>query len=113
MSRDWRLYLDDLVNSCEKVIAFLQDKDLPVFASNDMLRDAVLRNLEVIGEAAAHLPDHVKAQAPGVDWMNIKGLRNIIVHRYFEIDEDVLWDVVVHEVPDLLAKARALYKLKD
>ena len=113
MSRDWRLYLDDLVESCEKITGFLKDKSVTGFASDEMLRDAVVRNLEVIGEASAHIPDHVKAQAPGIDWVNIKGLRDIIAHRYFELDEDVLWDVAIQEVPDLLAKAKALYDLKD
>ncbi|MEW5774333.1 MAG: HepT-like ribonuclease domain-containing protein [Thermodesulfobacteriota bacterium] len=78
-----------------------------------MPHDAVVRNLEVIGEAAAHIPDHVKAHAPDIDWVNIKGLRNVIAHRRFELDVDVLWDVAVQEAPDLLAKARVLHELKD
>jgi uncharacterized protein with HEPN domain len=113
MSRDWRLYLDDLIEACEKIVLFLRERDISAFSNDEMLHDAVVRNLEVIGEAVAHIPDHVKSQAPGIDWVNIKGLRNIIAHRYFELDEDVLWDVAVQEVPDLLAKARALYDVKD
>ncbi|ADN02283.1 nucleotidyltransferase [Spirochaeta thermophila DSM 6192] len=64
--------------------------------------DAVLRNLAVIGEAVKHLPHDLKDRYPQMDWRKIAGLRDIIVHEYFGIDEDILWDVVKNKIPKLL-----------
>jgi len=65
--------------------------------------DAVLRNLEVIGEATKMLPAELRAQHSDVDWKRIAGLRDILIHRYFGIDLDIIWDVVQNKVP-VLAK---------
>ena len=68
MSRDWRLYLDDLIDSAEKITRFLQDRTFDALSSDEMLFDAVLFNLEVIGEAVQKLPEEPKASAPEADW---------------------------------------------
>lgn len=68
MSRDWLLYLDDLIDSAEKTQRFLKGRAIEEFTSDEMLFDAVLFNLEVIGEAVKKLPEEAKAAVPGVDW---------------------------------------------
>jgi len=63
-----------------------------------MTLDAVVRNLEVIGEAVKQLPADLRAREPGVDWQKIAGLRDILIHHYFGIDVDILWDIILWDI---------------
>ncbi|GAI28132.1 unnamed protein product, partial [marine sediment metagenome] len=63
--------------------------------------DAVVRNLEIIGEAAKHISDQLREQLPDIDWRKIAGMRDMLAHAYFGIDDDILWDVVQNKVPQL------------
>lgn len=80
MSRDWRLYWDDLQESCKKICRYTIGMDLQAFRDDDKTYDAVVRNLEIIGEAVKHLPEDVRIQCPEVEWQKIAGLRDIIAH---------------------------------
>ena len=100
MSREWQLYWRDIEVSCQKIVRFTAGLDRTSF---ERTYDAVVRNLEIIGEAAKHLPDNAHALAPQVDWRKIAGLRDILAHAYFGIDNDILWDVVATKVPGLIA----------
>ena len=64
-----------------------------------MIVDAVIRNLEIIGEAAKNIPKQVKEKYPDVEWRKISGLRDILAHEYFGVDLEVLWDVIKHKLP--------------
>jgi uncharacterized protein with HEPN domain len=113
MSRDYRLYLDDMLMAAEKVLRFTQGVDLVRFVDDEKTFDAVVRNLEIIGEAAKHVPAEVQARCPEVEWRSIAGLRDIVAHEYFGIDEDILWDIIVHQVPDLLTQVRQILERKS
>ena len=102
MSRDWRLYLDDMREACHKVLRYTADLDLDGLERDEKTYDAVVRNLEVIGEAAKNIPESVRRRAPGIEWRKVAGLRDVIAHAYFGIDDAVLWDVVRNKVPALL-----------
>jgi uncharacterized protein with HEPN domain len=108
VSRDYRLYLDDMRAAAEKVLRFTQGVDLARFVDDERTFDAVVRNLEIIGEAAKHILAEVQARYPGVGWRNIAGLRDIVAHEYFGIDEDILWDIIMHQVPALLTQVRQI-----
>ena len=110
MSRDYRLYLDDMLIALEKVLRFTQGVDLAHFVDDERTFDAVVRNLEIIGEAAKHIPAAVQARYPDVEWRSIAGLRDIVAHEYFGIDEDILWDIIIHQVPALLTRVRQILK---
>jgi uncharacterized protein with HEPN domain len=71
------------------------------FLADDLTRDAVLRNLEVIGEAAKHIPADVRIVHGEVDWKRIIGFRHILAHAYFGIDDAILWNIVSIKVPEL------------
>lgn len=101
MSRDWRLYWEDLVIGCEKILRYTEGMDSEGFRQDQKTYDAVLRNLEIIGEAAKNLPGAVKSQLPEVEWRKIAALRDVIAHGYFGNDGEIIWDIV--GVPGALA----------
>ncbi len=103
-SRDWRLYADDIVEACEKVRRFIAGMSFESFASDERTRDAVVRNLEVIGEAAKNLPDEVIARASEVEWRKIRGMRDVLAHGYFGLELKVVWSTAITKL-DALEKA--------
>jgi len=104
MSRDWRLYWDDVVAACRKVQRYTAGLDKEGFRADEKIYDAVLRNIEVIGEATKNLPDQVRARVTGVEWRKIAGMRDIVAHKYFGVDDAILWSIISEKVPELLAR---------
>jgi uncharacterized protein with HEPN domain len=110
MSRDWQLYLQDVLQSCEKIGRYTAGMTQQAFLSDDRTSDAVVRNLEIIGIAAKRLPEEIRAQIPTIDWSSIAGMRDIVAHEYFRIDSDILWDVVQNKVRELENAVRMFLK---
>ena len=102
MSRDPRLYLGDIVAACRKIERLASAVDDDGLFGDETLRDAVLFNIVVIGEAAARTPSEVQARWPSVPWARIKAMRNIVAHEYFGLDQGIILDVVRHKIPELL-----------
>jgi uncharacterized protein with HEPN domain len=92
----------------EKVLAYTAGLDQNAFVANALVYDATLRNLELIGEAAAHVPDEVRQAHPQVPWRTIIATRNRLIHAYLGIDNDTLWSIVVTDVTALLPMLRAV-----
>ena len=101
MSRDSRLYLDDIFESCNKVSRYIEGLDQSEVMQNELIVDAILRNLMVIGEAAKKLPGEWKQRYGDIEWRKIAGLRDVIAHEYFQLDEEILWDIVSNKLPEL------------
>lgn len=104
MSREWRLYLEDIRVGCDRVLEYTRDLDFEGFKANPMVYDAVVRNLEIIGEAAKNLPAEIRARYPAIEWRRIAGLRDVLAHGYFGLEPETLWDVVRNKVPLLRAE---------
>lgn len=102
------LYLDDVIDSAEMIQRFLRSATQEKFSAEELLFDAVLYNLQVIGEAVKKLPDEARAMSPGVDWSGPARMRNLIAHRYFAIDPQIVWEAATIHVPRLLRDAKAL-----
>ena len=102
MSREYRLFLEDMCQACEKVIRHTQGLTRERFLKDDKTFDAVMRNLEIIGEATKHIPPEVRDQHPAVNWRKIAGLRDVVIHEYFGVDSEIVWDIITREVPALL-----------
>jgi uncharacterized protein with HEPN domain len=102
VSRDPRLYLEDIRDCCRKVIAYAEGMSSEQLTADDKTFDAVMRNLEIIGEAAKRVDEHVKARHPEVEWRNLAGFRDVAIHAYPTIDEEIVWDIVSKKVPQLL-----------
>ncbi|WP_027881936.1 HepT-like ribonuclease domain-containing protein [Meiothermus rufus] len=101
MSRNVRLYLEDIRESCARIRRYTAGFDFERFVADEKTVDAVVRNLIVIGEAVKNLPLDFRQRHPAIEWRKIAGLRDIVVHEYFGIDEDVLWDVIQTRIPKL------------
>ena len=101
MRRDHELYLEDIKEAVRKIINFTDGLSFEEFLKDEKCTDAVIRNLEVIGEAAKNIPPEIKNGYPGVEWRKISDLRNLIAHEYFGIDYEIIWDIVQNKLPDL------------
>ena len=90
------------------MFAYTDGLDQAGFVANALTYDATLRNLELIGEAATHIPDGVRAAHPEIPWRMIIATRNRLIHGYLGIDEDTLWSIIGDDLPGLLPKLKAL-----
>lgn len=108
MSRDFRLYLDDMLTAGDKVLRYTEGMSFDDFVADEKTFDAVVRNLQIIGEAAAKVPSEVRDRHVTVPWMEIVGFRNVVVHNYFGIDEEIIWRVVESQVTPLMEQVQAV-----
>jgi uncharacterized protein with HEPN domain len=97
VSRDVRLYLEDIERACDKIERFTTGMTLESFVADERTYDAVLRNLEVLGEAAKRVPDALRAEMPEVPWRAIAGFRDFVAHVYFALDDAIVWGAVQDE----------------
>ena len=107
-TRHWDLYVRDMIEFAEKILSYTKGMDQEGFITDTRTYDATLRNIELIGEAATHLPRHVREAHPEIEWRRIVATRNRVAHGYLGIDDDVVWDVIQTDIPDLLPKLRRL-----
>lgn len=101
MPRDYRLSLEDIRDATEKIREYTAGMTQEDFDNDSKTIDAVVRNLEIIGEAVKQLPDEIRNRDPAVEWKRIAGLRDILIHRYFGVDLEILWEIVQENVPEL------------
>ena len=100
--RDILLLLDDMLQACIKIKKYTQGMDYDSFIEDDKTIDAVVRNFEVIGEAANRIDSDFKDNNPEIEWNRIRGFRNRIVHEYFGIDYQIVWSITESYIDDLL-----------
>lgn len=108
MQREWRFYLDDMISFTRKVIAYTDGLDQTGFVASGLNYDAAVRNLELIGEAATHIPDAVRTANPQIPWRQVIATRNRLIHGYLGIDNDTLWSIIHSDAPTLLSSLIAL-----
>ena len=106
--RAWRFYIQDMIEFGEKVLSYTEGMDQAEFVANTLTYDATLRNLELIGEAATHIPSEVRETHSEIQWRDIIATRNRLAHGYLGIDNDVIWDIIQNDVPKLLPALRKL-----
>lgn len=108
--RDYKQHLEDILLAIRKIRTYTANLSLPEFRKHELVCDAVVRNLEIIGEAAKQIPPDIRGKASAVEWKKIAGLRDILIHEYFGVDVDILWDIIKNKLPDLEKAIRKFLK---
>ncbi|MBF0624725.1 MAG: DUF86 domain-containing protein [Magnetococcales bacterium] len=108
--RAWAFYLDDMIAFAEKALSYTSGLDRDGFEADGLTYDATARNLELIGEAATHIPQAVREDSPAIPWRQVIATRNRLIHGYLGIDNNTLWSIIQDDLPDLLTHLRKLKK---
>ncbi|MHC1626315.1 MAG: HepT-like ribonuclease domain-containing protein [Methanoculleaceae archaeon] len=96
------LFIQDMLEAIEKIERYTESiKDLEDFRKRDIVVDAVLRNLEIIGEAARNIPEEIRSKYPEIPWNRVVGLRNVVIHGYFVVDLEIIWVIINKQLPEL------------
>lgn len=99
MKRDFRVYLDDILESITRIEEYIKGISEEEFLKNVPTQDAAIRRFEIIGEAVKHIPDEIKQKYPGVEWKKIAGARDIFVHEYFGVGLNRVWGTIISDLP--------------
>ncbi len=99
--RDWRFRVRDILAAVDAVAEYTDGMTYEEFVADGRTRDAVVRNLMTMGESVRWIPDVVLGKHPEVPWRTMRGMRNVVVHEYFGIDDDILWQTVRGDLPPL------------
>lgn len=108
MKKNLKVYLDDIISSCEKIEKYIENKNQESFENNDELQDAVLRRLEIIGEATNRLPEEFKNEYSKIEWRKATGMRNILIHMYDDVDLDIVWRTITEILPQFKTQVKNL-----
>lgn len=107
VSREWKLFFLDMVEFCQRIQSYTAELERSAFEASNLYFDATVRNIELIGEAARNIPEEIRRQMPDIPWPKLVGIRNVLAHGYFSTDKDVVWDLIRHAVPVLLAQLQS------
>lgn len=110
MKRDLRLYLDDILEAIDKIGRYTKDLEFEQFQYDGKTIDAVIRNFEVIGEAAKNIPQVARSKYPDIPWKEMAGMRDKLSHEYFGVKYDVVWDTIKKRLPQLKPAIETILK---
>ena len=101
MKRDYQLFIKDALEAMEAIENFVEGMTFDELTQDDKTSSAVIRKFEIIGEATKHFPEQLKEKYPEVPWKNMAGMRDRLIHAYFGIDYQLVWDTIKNEIPKI------------
>lgn len=101
MKRDYKMYIDDILESMNKIQKYISGLEYEEFTQKNMVIDAVIRNLEIIGEASKYVPEDVRVRYSDIPWGKMVGLRNVVIHGYFGVDLSIVWEIITKNIPEV------------
>ena len=111
MSRkEGKVYLQYIVDCMDSIQSYVKGMSKDDFLKNKLVQDAVIRNLEIIGEAAKHIPEDIRGKYPGIEWKKMAGLRDVLIHNYMGVDLDEIQKIVSARLPRLRAALKAILR---
>ncbi len=113
MKRAYGDFIEDILNAIRETTTFTQDMSFQNFAQDPRTVNAVIRSLEVIGEAAKNIPHEIRRKTVTIPWRRMAGMRDKLIHDYFGVDLEIVWAVVKEELPPLQAQLQALLQIVD
>ncbi|MGB9758453.1 MAG: DUF86 domain-containing protein [Thermoproteota archaeon] len=108
MKKDDLVYLNHILDAISKIEVYTRDITYEQFMSNSLIQDGVVRQLEIIGEATKRLSNNIKEKHPEIPWKDIAGMRDKLIHEYFGVDLDAVWDTIKKDIPDLKTKLQTI-----
>ena len=103
-SRDWRFRIEDMLEAIGRIEEFVHGRNLDSFLNDRRTSDAVVRNLEILGEAARNIPEEIVSRYPEVPWKKARDMRNVLIHAYFGVDLPSVWQTIQEDLPPLKAQ---------
>lgn len=102
--------LQHILDAILEIENYLTGSDFSTFLVNSMMRFACIKQMEIIGEASAHISEEIKAKFTDIEWSQIQGMRNVFVHEYFGIDSSLAWEIIKNDLPELKEKVIEILK---
>ncbi len=102
------VFLDDMLEALQQIEQYVQGLDFAELSQNRLVVDGVIRNLEIVGEAANNRTDEIKTRVQDIPWSNIISLRNVLIHEYFGVDLSIVWEIITKDLPPTKMKVQAL-----
>ncbi len=109
MPRSQKILFEDILEAIERIEEYTERMDVEDFSESSLHQDTVVRNLAIIGEAVKIISLDTKEKYSTIDWRKIAGLRDVLIHAYFGIDVDIVWDVVKHKLPELKKQIQQIF----
>lgn len=106
--REWRFRIEDIAEALSAIEEYSAGLDFAGWSQDRKTIDAVIRNFEIIGEAAANVPEEIQIRYSDLPWAQLKGIRNLLIHEYFGVDPEILWKTIQEDLPDLRNRIQAI-----
>ena len=113
MKTDQSAFLHHILDAIKKIEKYTRDIDEETFKKNDLIQDGVIRQIEIIGEAAKRLSNEITSQSPNIPWQDITGMRDKLIHDYFGVDIDTVWLTVKKDIPQLKGEIKRIIENLD
>ena len=111
--RKWRLRLQDILECISKIQQYTHGQDFEQFNTNELVVEAVTYNFAIIGEASRHVPVDMTERYPNIPWLDMRDMRNLVIHEYSAVNKHILWDTIIEDLPPLIPLLQDILDRED